>query len=170
MKTISYSKTNNIIQSLNSGKSYGNISIEQGVSKGTVYNIATKNSKNKTSNEIYDKGNLGGRPRKLSERDERIILRFIESGECETAVEVSKHLSKFHKKNISASTIRRLLRKAGMRSEKKVKKHYLRSKHRKEGHEFSKKYRNWTIDDWKQVVWSDETKINRFASDGTKWT
>ena len=86
MKTISYSKTNNIIQSLNSGKSYGNISVEQGVSKGTVYNIATKNSKNKTSNEIYDKGNLGGRPRKLSERDERIILRFIESGECETAV------------------------------------------------------------------------------------
>ena len=153
MKTISYSKTNNIIQSLNSGKSYGNISIEQGDSKGTVYNIATKNSKNKTSNEIYDKGNLGGRPRKLSERDERIILRFIESGECETAVEVSKHLSKFHKKNISASTIRRLLRKAGMRSEKKVKKPYLSSKHRKERYEFSKKYRNWTIDDWKQVVW-----------------
>ena len=45
MKKISYSKTNNIIQSLNSGKSYGNISVEQGVSKSTVYKIATKNAK-----------------------------------------------------------------------------------------------------------------------------
>ena len=49
MKTISYSKTNNIIQSLNSGKSYGNISVEQGVSKCTVYKISTKNCKNWTS-------------------------------------------------------------------------------------------------------------------------
>ena len=57
-----------------------------------------------------------------------------------------------------------------MRSAKKVKKPYLSSKHLKERYEFSKKYRNWTIDDWKQVVWPDETKINRFGSDGTKWT
>ena len=142
MKTISYSKTNNIIQSLNSGKSYGNISVEQGVSKSTVYKISTKNSINKTSDEIGDKQNLGGRPRKLSERDERIILRFIESGEYETAVEVSKYLSKFHKKNINASTIRRLLRKAGMRSAKKVKKPFLSSKNRKERYEFSKKFKN----------------------------
>ena len=50
MKTVSYSKTNNIIQSVNSDKSYGNISVEQGVSKGKVYNTLTKNSRNKTNN------------------------------------------------------------------------------------------------------------------------
>ncbi|KAG1029711.1 hypothetical protein G6F43_014000 [Rhizopus delemar] len=31
-------------------------------------------------------------------------------------------------------------------------------------------HRDWTIDDWKRVVWSDETKINRFNSDGRTWT
>ena len=35
---------------------------------------------------------------------------------------------------------------------------------------FLKKYRNWTIEDWKQVVQSDKTKINRFGFDRTKWT
>ena len=57
-----------------------------------------------------------------------------------------------------------------MRSAKKVKKPFLSSKNRKVRYEFSKKFKNWTIEDWKQVVWSDETKINRFGSDGTKWT
>ena len=42
MKALSYTKTHNIIQSLNTGKSYGNISIEHGVSKTSVYNIAKK--------------------------------------------------------------------------------------------------------------------------------
>ena len=99
-----------------------------------------------------NKKNLGGSPRKLYERDERIILRFIESRASETAAEISKYLSEFHKMNISASTIRRLLSKAGMRSAKKVNKPFLNSKHRKERYEFSKRYRNWSIDDWKQVV------------------
>ena len=30
-------------------------------------------------------------------------------------------------------------------------------------------YESWTLDDWKQVIWSDETKINRLGSDGRKW-
>jgi hypothetical protein len=25
------------------------------------------------------------------------------------------------------------------------------------------------VDDWKRVIWSDETKINRFGSDGREW-
>ncbi|KAJ8501832.1 hypothetical protein ONZ51_g375 [Trametes cubensis] len=29
--------------------------------------------------------------------------------------------------------------------------------------------KDWTVEDWKRVVWSDETKINRIGSDGRKW-
>jgi hypothetical protein len=32
-----------------------------------------------------------------------------------------------------------------------------------------KAHRYWTIDDWKRMVWSDETKVNRFNSDGRTW-
>ena len=29
---------------------------------------------------------------------------------------------------------------------------------------------NWTVEDWKRVLWSDETKINRVGSDGRTYT
>jgi DDE superfamily endonuclease len=35
--------------------------------------------------------------------------------------------------------------------------------------EFVRMYEHWTEDDWKQVMWTDETKINLFGSDGVKW-
>ena len=34
---------------------------------------------------------------------------------------------------------------------------------------FSQRYANWTIHDWKHIIFSDETKINRFNSNGRSW-
>ena len=34
---------------------------------------------------------------------------------------------------------------------------------------FALAHLDWTVEDWKTVVWSDETKINRLGSDGRKW-
>jgi DDE superfamily endonuclease len=34
---------------------------------------------------------------------------------------------------------------------------------------FALKYKEWTVEDWKRIIWSDETKINRFGSDGKQW-
>jgi transposase len=31
------------------------------------------------------------------------------------------------------------------------------------------KHQHWTVDDWKHVVWSDETKVNRVGSGGRSW-
>jgi hypothetical protein len=35
--------------------------------------------------------------------------------------------------------------------------------------DFILKYKEWTRKDWKKIIWSKETKINRFGSDGKKW-
>ena len=35
--------------------------------------------------------------------------------------------------------------------------------------EFAEKYKDWTVEDWKKVIWSDETKINCLGSDGKTW-
>ncbi|KAI8086797.1 uncharacterized protein BX664DRAFT_387161 [Halteromyces radiatus] len=29
-------------------------------------------------------------------------------------------------------------------------------------------WQHWTVEDWRRVIFSDETKINRLGSDGTK--
>ena len=31
---------------------------------------------------------------------------------------------------------------------------------------FARYHKTWTVEDWKRVLWSDETKINRIGSDG----
>ena len=34
---------------------------------------------------------------------------------------------------------------------------------------FAQRYDNWTINNWKRVIFSDETKVNRFNSNGRSW-
>ena len=41
--------------------------------------------------------------------------------------------------------------------------------HHKKCLAFALKYQNWTVEDWKRVIWSDKTKINRIGSDGKEW-
>ena len=45
----------------------------------------------------------------------------------------------------------------------------LSAKHRKAHLDFVIAHKNWTIEDRKKVIWSDETKINCLGSDGHKW-
>src|SRR6202030_1637473 len=45
----------------------------------------------------------------------------------------------------------------------------LSSRHRKERMDFAIAHKDWTVENWKMVVYSDETKINRLGSDGKKW-
>jgi hypothetical protein len=45
----------------------------------------------------------------------------------------------------------------------------LNAKNIRERLAWAKKYEDYTIADWRRVIWSDETKINRFCSDGRTW-
>ena len=35
--------------------------------------------------------------------------------------------------------------------------------------EFAERHLEWTLEDWKRVIWSDKTKINCLGSDGRKY-
>ena len=43
------------------------------------------------------------------------------------------------------------------------------STHKKARLDFAESHQHWTVEDWKQVIWSDETKINHIGSDGKRW-
>ena len=45
----------------------------------------------------------------------------------------------------------------------------LTSRHRRNRLDFAIADQDWTLDDWKRVILSDETKINRFQSNGRQW-
>ena len=61
------------------------------------------------------------------------------------------------------------LKKSDFKAVIKAKKPLLTAAHRKHRLYIAEKYRNYTVEDWKRVVWSDETKINRFGSDGHQY-
>ena len=56
-----------------------------------------------------------------------------------------------------------------MKAVVKRKRPLLSAKHRRERMDFALAHKDWTVEDWKKVVWSDETKINRMGSDGRQW-
>jgi transposase len=64
-----------------------------GVSVGSVSNIIRASNCN-IPNNVY------GRPRKLTSRDERKIVRWISSGSCSTAVEASRRLREERKNQL----------------------------------------------------------------------
>jgi len=65
--------------------------------------------------------------------------------------------------------VRNVLKTNGLQAKHKVKKPAISVRNQKKRLMFAKKYQHWTVKDSKRVIWSDETKINRFGSDGRGW-
>lgn len=162
MKRISKEIENNIISLLNKEHSSRQIAAQLGVSHATVMRVHAK------SRSITQK-QKGGRPNKLTITDKRNIVRNITSGKANTAVDLVKNVRESTGIEVGPDTIRRALKEAGLRSATKVKKPYLQPRHIRQRLEFAQRHQHWTNDDWKRVIWSDETKINRMGSDGRDW-
>jgi len=56
-------------------------------------------------------------------------------------------------------TVWRILRKAGLRKTKPTRKPGLTIKMRKARLAFALRHKDWTLEDWKNVIWLDETSV-----------
>src|SRR5207245_9328015 len=112
---------------------------------------------------------IGGCPSKLSPSNICHAQYLITSGKVENAVQVTKALTSITNQPLSASTVCLHLKNAGMKAVIKSKCPLLSARHCKACLDFAYAHKDWTVDDWKKVVWSDETKINCLGSDGCKW-
>jgi transposase len=110
-----------------------------------------------------------GRPVKLSVRDKRKIVRLITSGEADTATQVVQKLKDQYSIRVSSHTVRRALKQAGMKAVVKKKRPRLLPRHIKARYEFALAHQHWTEADWRHVVWSDETMVDRLGPDGRNW-
>jgi transposase len=107
----------------------------------------------------------GGRPSKLSTRDQRRIVTAITSGKVDTAPEAKRLLGL----KVCDQTVRNVLAAAELHARVKQKKPMLTKRHRKRRLDWCLKHQYWTAEDWGRVIFSDETKINRWGSDGRRW-
>ena len=163
MKPLSPRKKKQVEDLLRSNTSYRAIKDLTGVSLGSVATIRKALSD-------APRRNAGGRPRKLSQRDIRQVYRVADQLRVDNAVQIASQVKESLQVEVSRMTISRALKSAGYRAVKKGKKPLLTARHRRRRLEFAKTYVNWTLEDWKRVVWSDETKVNRILSDGLQWS
>ena len=112
-----------------------------------------------------------GRPKILSPRTLHDVKRKMLSGLLKTGKDVHKHL-KEQGNDISYQAVLNSLEGIGFQARKKSKKPFLSRKHRQARYNWARTYKNWTVDDWKRVVFSGDTKINLWNSDGIQfyWT
>lgn len=105
-----------------------------------------------------------GRPRAVSERGERQIARLVTSGQCHTAVDTQQLLRESEGEAVSSRTVRRIFRRIGLVARVKRRKPLLQKRHLQARLCFAKKCANWTVVDWRRVIYSDESKFTIFGS------
>ncbi|KAF8671877.1 Transposase [Rhizoctonia solani] len=108
----------------------------------------------------------GGCPSKLSPTNICHATHLLTGPAPTTPCLVAQELSSTNEDTVSSLTLHWAVQKAGVVPFVKPKKPAMTKEHIKAHYEFAMAHQHWTIDDWKRVQWSDETKINRFGSDG----
>src|ERR1700678_3815853 len=163
MRPISTAKRSSVLSLLKQGYSHHQIHNRTGVGIGTISRIGREVDTNKENNP-------GGRPAKLSARDKQSILCQIPSGKLDNAVQATNFINSTLPHPVHPQTVRNALKEAGLYSATKKKPPMLKQKHHQKRLKFAQYHENWTVEDWKRVLWSDETKINRIGSDGREDT
>ena len=162
MRSLSPAQKHTILTMLDAGQSTRSISTATGVHSSTISRLRSKER-----SELQK--STGGHPKKLSPSNIRHAVHLLSTQKAENAVQVTKTLTNIINQPLSPSTVRPKLKQAGLKAVVKTKRPLLSAKHRKARLDFAHAHKDWTLDDWKRVVWSDETKINRLGSDGCKW-
>ena len=97
-----------------------------------------------------------------------IIRRKILNGTFLTANDVYKYLLEIGY-DLTVQTAVNVLKSMNFHAAIKQKKPLLSPKHMEKRLKWAKRHQHWTEDDWKRVVFSDETEINIWGSDGCKY-
>lgn len=162
MRPVSHAKKRAALALLRGGRSTREVASIIGISQRAVSTILQDNHDTIPNNK-------GGRPRKLPIGMAKYAKLMLRRGLARTAIAATKKLNQLLSEPVSVDTVRRGLREVGMDSEKVVKKPALKKKHTRQRKLFAKKYREWTVDDWARVIFSDESKFNRVSSDGLRY-
>jgi len=94
-------------------------------------------------------------PRKTSEREDRYILRALQQNNDLPLRDITNKVAL----GISETTLRRRRSEAGLGSYIAAQKPGLTADHIRKRLEWAEKYKDWTIEDWKKVIWSDECSV-----------
>lgn len=147
------------------GKSYREISKQLKLSVSACYQAVQHIKVHGTKNNVVRKR----KPRKTNARTDRLIHRISKADRHKTAVDVHAEVSRQIDQKVSVRTIRRRLNEFGLMGRIGRKKPYISEKNRRARIAFAREHINWTSEQWSKVIFTDESKFNRFGSDGRSY-
>src|SRR3979490_50142 len=156
MHPISSVQKENILSLASNSHPTCHIASKLGVSRSTISRVLRQLPPNRQISS-------SGCHSKLSHTDKQSILTQITTGKAANAVQVTKHINTIISHPVSPQTVRNVLKQHSFKAVTKKKKPLLTAVHRKKGLAFALRYKEWTVEDWKRGIWSDETKINRIG-------
>jgi transposase len=107
-----------------------------------------------------------GRKRKTTVRDDRLIVRSVKKKRTTSADDIKKELNL----TLCEQTIRNRIHECGFSSCFTLKKNFVNERNRKLRLKWAKNYVSWTIDQWNNVLWSDESPfLLRYAGRIRVW-
>ena len=100
-----------------------------------------------------------GRPKKLTKRETRTIIRVFRENRRITLAEAVALLSKDYNIMISVHTLRDILKFHDVNSYVAIRKPFISPKNKIQRKKWAKEHVNWNINEWKRIVWSDECHV-----------
>lgn len=107
-----------------------------------------------------------GRPRATTQRDDRFITMTILRNRRQNAVQVQQQLRNVRGVAVSARTVRRRLCEQNLTPYRPASGPKLTVAHRQCRLRFAREHVDWTLDQWADVLFSDESRICLQGSDG----
>ncbi|KAK3524472.1 hypothetical protein QTP70_029295, partial [Hemibagrus guttatus] len=161
-KELSKDTRNKIVDLHQAGKTESAIGKQLGAKKSTVAAIIRKWKTYKTTDNLP----RSGAPRKISPRGVKMITRTVSKNPRTTRGDLVNDLQRAGTK-VTKATISNTLRRQGLKSCSARRVPLLKPVHVRARLKFAREHLDDPEEDWENVIWSDETKIELFGKNST---
>ncbi|KAK3517060.1 hypothetical protein QTP86_004225 [Hemibagrus guttatus] len=161
-KELSKDTRNKIVDLHQAGKTESAIGKQLGVKKSTVGAIIRKWKTSKTTDNLPP----SGAPRKISPHGVKMITRTVSKNPRTTRGDLVNDLQRAGTK-VTKATISNTLRRQGLKSCSARRVPLLKPVHVQARLKFAREHLEDPEEDWENVIWSDETKIELFGKNST---
>lgn len=162
MNRLSHVMIDEATRQLNNGDTVRTVAKNLHISLRAVIQIRNANKENIPTHK-------SGPPTKIPDSTTQLLARKFNTGEIRTLKDGQRLVQSVDHVLVDPRTVSRAMRKRGVKAYVKQKKPDLTPKQKAERLKWAKEHKNWTVDQWKQVMFSDESTISRMSSSGKEF-
>jgi transposase len=107
-----------------------------------------------------------GRPKLLTSKDKTILKKIVKKNNKKSAEQIRNKFIEKTNIEVSTKTIRRNLHKMNIFSRIPAQKPLLNDQQRENRLKWCIERKDWTVQKWKTIIWSDESRFTIFKNDG----